>query len=513
MNIIEAIEDPRFFRPLFRNISTWAGWIVFMKAVFGIPITDPAEMRLFESCTGLASPRGTRAREVYCVAGRRSGKSWISSVIAVYLACFKDWRPHLSPGERGMVFIVACDKIQSSVIQRYVSTILHSNHSFEKMIERETSERIDLVNNITIMIKTASFRTIRGFTLLCAILEELAFWRSDETSSNPDKEILNAVRPALSTVPGSLLIGISSPYARSGVLWERFHSHFGDPDTSYLVWRAPTTIMNPTISQSLIDEAIREDPVAARTEWQAEFRDDLESYLSVEMIEQAVVPGRHELPCLRDVTYHAFCDPSGGRADSFTLAIVHLDHATDKIIVDRIEERRPPLAPQDVVKEYSAILHEFSIHRITGDRYSGEWVSQAFLEDNVHYEVSKLDKSEIYLEFEPLIAQGRVELLDSGSLCGQFRSLERRTRSGGRDRVDHPPGAKDDLANACAGACVLAKENEWSTAGLAVRLMASEQERTEEEKFNAYVSDWLMDRPTKDWRAEVDAETEQDDQT
>jgi len=32
--------------------------------------------------------------------------------------------------------------------------------------------------------------------------------------------------------------------------------------------------------------------------------------------------------------------------------------------------------------------------------------------------------------------------------------LERRTAQGGRDSIDHPPGAHDDLANAAAGALV-----------------------------------------------------------
>jgi hypothetical protein len=35
---------------------------------------------------------------------------------------------------------------------------------------------------------------------------------------------------------------------------------------------------------------------------------------------------------------------------------------------------------------------------------------------------------------------------------GQLAGLERRTTRGGKDSVDHSPGAKDDLANAVAGA-------------------------------------------------------------
>ena len=50
----------------------------------------------------------------------------------------------------------------------------------------------------------------------------------------------------------------------------------------------------------------------------------------------------------------------------------------------------------------------------------------------------------------------KVELPDNPSLVNQFASLERRTSRAGRDVVDHPPGGRDDVANAVAGACLLA---------------------------------------------------------
>jgi hypothetical protein len=39
-------------------------------------------------------------------------------------------------------------------------------------------------------------------------------------------------------------------------------------------------------------------------------------------------------------------------------------------------------------------------------------------------------------------------------MIGQLVSLERRTARGGRDSIDHPPGAHDDVANAAAGVLV-----------------------------------------------------------
>jgi hypothetical protein len=57
--------------------------------------------------------------------------------------------------------------------------------------------------------------------------------------------------------------------------------------------------------------------------------------------EAAVVPGRYELPPVSGVSYVAFCDPSGGSSDSFTLSIAHGDK-NGRGILDVIRERRPP---------------------------------------------------------------------------------------------------------------------------------------------------------------------------
>ena len=49
-----------------------------------------------------------------------------------------------------------------------------------RMVERETSESFDLTNNISIEVHTASFRSTRGYTIVAALLDELAFWRGEE---------------------------------------------------------------------------------------------------------------------------------------------------------------------------------------------------------------------------------------------------------------------------------------------------------------------------------------------
>ena len=78
-----------------------------------------------------------------------------------------------------------------------------------------------------------------------------------------------------------------------------------------------------------------------------------------------------------------------------------------------------------------------------------------------------------------------VELLDHPGLIAQLSSLERRTTRFGKDSIDHPSGAHDDVANAAAGVLVLALASESSGYGL---LDAVAQMRT---KFGERIDKWF----------------------
>ena len=57
--------------------------------------------------------------------------------------------------------------------------------------------------------------------LRAAAVDELAFWPTED-SATPDQAIIEAIRPAMLTIPNSLLICASSPYARRGALWDAY---------------------------------------------------------------------------------------------------------------------------------------------------------------------------------------------------------------------------------------------------------------------------------------------------
>jgi hypothetical protein len=323
------------------------------------------------------------------------------------------------------------------------------------LIEAQSRETIELRNRIVIEIHTASFRTTRGYTIVTALCDELAYWQSDETSAEPDVEVINAVRPGMSTIPDAVLLCASSPYARKGALWDAHRRHYGHDGDEVLVWQADTRSMNPSVPQSYIDRHMAEDMPRAMAEYGAQFRDDIASFVSREVVDACVLRGVFELAPASCESYFAFCDPSGGSSDSFAIAIGHHDLSRDMICVDCVGEIPAPFSPECAVAELSALLKSYRISSVIGDKYAGEWPREAFSRHNISYEQSALVKSQLYSAFLPQLNSGKVELLDSGRLINQLCQLERRTARGGRDSIDHPAGASyhDDLANCVAGLC------------------------------------------------------------
>ena len=474
ISIIDAVDDPQLFKLWFKNSETWQAWRSFHKALFGLQMTAE-EFKTFQTCTGRDKAPSEQVKEAWLIIGRRGGKSFNAALIAVYLSCFFDYRQYLAPGEHGTVALIAQNKKQARVLMRYVSGLLNNVALLKPMIQMEGKETIELTNHVDIEIHTASFRGIRGYTILAAIADEIAFWRSDE-SANPDVEVLNALRPAMLTIPNAMLICLGSPYARRGAMYEAHKENYGK-DTDILVWQAPTRTMNPAVDQKVIDRAYKKDPASASAEYGGEFRSDVENFISKDVIDSCVVPGRHEIPYIRGIQYHAFVDPSGGSSDSMTLAVAHKENET--IVIDCLRERKPPFSPESVVLEFCDVLDSYFIKSVIGDRYAGMWPRERFKNQGISYLVSERPVSQIYLEFLPMLNSGQVELLDHKKMLIQLQSLERKTGKG-RDSIDHPPGGHDDLVNVVAGVSVLqvlSKKKRFGTWGRGVSNISPERKK------------------------------------
>lgn len=477
ITILQAMGDPNLFAPWFRR-GDWGRWRAFLAALFGLPMAEEKQRIAFEACTG-RDPAGIPPdgfSEAWAICGRRSGKSFITALAGAFLAAFSDYRAHLQPGEVATVMLIACDRKQARVLMRYVSGFFTECRLLAGLVERMTDEQIELTNRVTIEIVTASMRSVRGYTIAAVLADETAYWRTEE-SANPDAEILNALRPGMATIPGAKMLCIGSPYARRGEMFNAHRRYYGQDDAPVLVWQAPSRVMNPSLPQKVVDAALARDAASAQAEYLAEFRSDLEAFLTRETVESAVRDGPLELPPRPGVAYSAFTDPSGGMADGFTLAIGHAEG--ERLVVDVIRERKH-VAPAAVVQEYGALLKAYGLAGVQGDRYAGEWPRQEFARHGITYEPSAKPKSEIYLDVLAVLNNGRAELPPDPVLINQFATLERRTARSGKDSVDHAPGAHDDRANAVAGLIAqLAGQVHgpleiWTSPGIGAQIIAEE---------------------------------------
>jgi hypothetical protein len=444
------------WRPWFRKFKwlpgneqqTWTPWFAFLRTLFGLELSEN-DLELFQACTGRSdAPDGAFTRAWLCC-GRRSGKSRMLAMTAAFLAVFRDWRPYLSPGEVPTVMVIAADRKQARVIFRYT-------HEFIKALDgvsvvRETQEILELSNGVSVEIMTADFRSVRGYTAVALLLDDVTFWPSE--NSNAAAEVITALTPSMATVPGAMILCASSPYAKKGVLYDAYREHFAKNGHNVLFWKAATRVMNPSVPESFIADETAKHPASAAAEFGAEFRDDIESFVAPEIVDSAIIKGCTVIPPSGE-SYHAFIDVSGGAKDSHTCAVAFKD--VDAAAVLACARELKTASTESVVSEFAAILQSYGLTSAYADRYGAAWTVDAFARYGIELKKSPLDRSGIYLNLLPALNAGQVKLLDLPRLRSQLLSLERRTlRGSGKDVVDHAAAGADDLINAAAGALVM----------------------------------------------------------
>jgi len=208
-------------------------------------------------------------------------------------------------------------------------------------------------------------------------------------------------------------------------------------------------------------------PLPARCEYcvaPGVFREDVDAFVSRALVEKSCHSGRKELsPAHSESHYAAFADVSGGRVTT-PVAIAHREGPM--IVLDCLERYKAPHNPNVVVAAMAAPCAAMPLDRATGDAYAAEWCKTAFESNGLHYarastslwkegaqrqDQSRQAEVDLVCGVAPRLNSGEIELLDNSLLVQQLCCLERRTRSGAHDVIDHPPNGARRPANALAG--------------------------------------------------------------
>jgi hypothetical protein len=450
MTIVETMLPGGVFNQYFgKDLSSWAGWIAVLKSIYGLPL-DETELEFWRTYTNRQTPSKNGYEDVIVAAGRRSGKTLISALLACYECLFGGFDEQLKPGEHAFGMLLASTKKQANEGLHYCKALIRS---FEKsvgteVIVNEKAEELELYNGLILSVMPVVNASIRGRAVAFAACDEVAFWK-DADAANPASDILTALYP--SKMPGARLIQISSAWSKWGWFWDMFQQHYGVEDDEVLFVKAPTRVLNPSHRASIVRKmgnlfkGRNED---SNLEFEGEFRDVTEGFLPYDLIVQHMTrpavtgpDGRHR--------YVAFIDSAGGArstGDSYTLAVAHRE-ADGRVVVDMVQETHPPFDVVEITKKYAEMVRRF-----------GCWTAAWREHGRMKVEKSPLSASELYLDIQQRLQSGLVELCEDETLKLQLQQLRVFREQGGRTRVDHVAygSAHDDLSNAVAGAVFVA---------------------------------------------------------
>jgi phage terminase large subunit-like protein len=141
MNIDRALTNKRMLGAALGDTVSWTTWLTVLRAAFGLPL-DEQQTNIFASVAGARTPPAQRVRELWCVIGRRGGKSRIAAALSVYFALFTKHKRVF--GERVMVLVLSASVEQSKTVFGYVRGFLDAAPSLAREVVSSTAGEIQL---------------------------------------------------------------------------------------------------------------------------------------------------------------------------------------------------------------------------------------------------------------------------------------------------------------------------------------------------------------------------------
>lgn len=479
----EAINEPRLFKARMDGLSLPQQ--VCLKAFYGAPLSRKVRDRdgyseldywTFFQGGGLLDELGypirkpeipipynaREFREAWMVVGRRGSKTdKFGATIVAYEAALGGHEQWLSPAQPGLVFLISQDLRAARYALNFIRGALESSPLMAKAIKQITADRIDLKNNITIASIPATTKSVRGYSSPISVLDEVGVWYQESESANPDFEIYRAVVPGQIQFPNRKIIGLSTPWNKSGLLYRFFEAGTGGsklpPDANtaefdnILVLQGSTAMMgNPFVTRDELAADRARDVKAFEREYLAQFQDSISGFLPAALVERARMQGIREIPPSSDVTYIGAIDPAF-RRDAFAFTICH--RGADGNLIQDVVRRYvaipgTPLRPSAIFEAIAPICRQYNIKTL----YSDQWSLEALAELARTYDLMIMgipftakSKAQMFGNLQQLFMQGTIRILDDPETLKELKALER-TMTADTIKIAAPNGMNDDMA-------------------------------------------------------------------
>lgn len=479
---------------------------------------------------------GKERRELILVLGRRSGKSALSAIFAAYELYKLLRRGHpqafygMPSGSEIRVLCVANDKEQASIVygdmQAHVEAVdyfktsmANATQTFMKFRTEHDKKKFgdDGKSTINATFKSSIAKGLRGRGVMCAILDEIAFFVDDGKSSA--ERVYKAIVPSLAQfspkdpknkhrsigpTEGRMIL-ISSPDAKEGFFYRQYQQAMAKDKgaANMLVIQAPTWEVNPTLDPSYYETEYHKDPKAFMTEHGAEFSDRVRGWIEdsndlIECIDPVKKPIDRGLPkeihfagidvgLVNDGTVIALSKINDGKIE----LVYHEAWYAKKRWRDVNPHLTEPLVPyaltlqdvpridmSEIARWFKALSNRFYIHKAIFDQWSGIVFEQELHKAGLtQFETRNFfasDSSLMYQTFKMFMYNRQLRLYDypktqslDGVVSVRYSSLiqellELQAYSSGKNItiVEAPkaPGKHDDMSDALARSILLASE-------------------------------------------------------
>lgn len=224
MKLFAFMHDQALCGTAFADAS-WDTWRIIARLYDGdAALLTPQQQAVACKLIGREQLPTEAPRELFIGAGRRSGKTRFDALLAVHAAA-EDYRSKLAAGEWATISMHGVDRRQTRTAFGYCQGFIEGSAILSAEVTNMTSESIEFAHRTRIEIHTASFRSIRGYSIALAVLDEASFMR-DELSAMPDVELYRSLLPALATLNGRLVV-TSSLHRKTGLMWSKYNANFG----------------------------------------------------------------------------------------------------------------------------------------------------------------------------------------------------------------------------------------------------------------------------------------------
>lgn len=490
LSLLKAIEDnasretpPTFTAPdSYEAFLDWLGVVPFpgQRELIRVAYDGraPTDAKLAASIFGDIN-LSKAARDVVChVVGAGGGKTYLLIALRLVYGMLTRDLSIAAPGQRCVALVVAPnDKLRQEAVN-YALGACRSKPELKALLRlpRGTSDE-DTVSEFGLWrddfkrevrfeagVATVGGYGARGRRFTDFALDECAFFRNDTYRVN-DADIFAAGSSRV--LPGGQSIIASTPWAKSGLLYNTWKANHAKPNTSVLVAHAPTLILNASpITRKMVEREYERDPDNAAREYGAQFVADAGTvFFDPDLIEQACTEEPFELTPRDRV---AAGGDFGFRSDSSALVMTAL--RGDKVhIFDGLEcrpEGGKPLKPGVTVEAFVKTIAN-RCWFVMADGWYREAIAEHLEKHKLTFVGAPALPHETYVRARMLLKEGKLVIHRvpfRARLIQQLSEVTGHATSGGGVSIHHARWATGGHGDLCA-AFVLAV---WQAVGMTV---------------------------------------------